>query len=265
MNFMIIVRSLFRGGVRRLQSRHAEIRYRPEITALEGRWLPATITEFPLPPLTFNPVPATLGITGGPDGNVWFTEPITGAVGRITPAGQVTEFPTPVNDPIAITAGPDGNLWFTGGSLTDGSIGRITPAGQVTKFALPERFSRASGIAAGPDGNLWFTESIYPSGEKVGRITPSGQLTQFTIAVPSGVVGSIGAITAGARRQPLVHARRHLGADQSNRRLHGSRRGGWGRRPRCWPGRQPVDGRQRGRPPDRPVRQQLHRPDHPDR
>jgi virginiamycin B lyase len=184
---------LGRGARRRRQS----VRYRPEILALESRWLPSTITEFPLPPLTFNPTPAALGITAGPDGNVWFTEPVTGVVGRITPAGQVTEFPTPVNDPIAITAGPDGNLWFTGGSLGDGSIGRITPAGQVTKFALPERLSSASGIAAGPDGNLWFTENIYFSGEKVGRITPAGQLTEFTIPGPSGVASNIGAITAG--------------------------------------------------------------------
>jgi virginiamycin B lyase len=194
MHFMTILLSLFRRGGR---PRRKSVRYRPEVTALESRCLPSTITEFPLPPLTFNPTPATLGITAGPDGNVWFTEPITGVIGRITPAGQVTEFPTPVSDPIDITTGSDGNLWFTGGSLTDGSIGRITPAGQVTKFPLPERFSRAGGIAAGPDGNLWFTETIYPFGEKIGRITPAGQLTEFTIARPSGVGGNIGAITAG--------------------------------------------------------------------
>jgi virginiamycin B lyase len=194
MSIIWLALSLFGRGGRRPWK---PARHRPEVTALESRWLPSTITEFPLPPLTFNPTPSTLGITAGPDGNVWFTEPITGAIGRITPAGQVTEFPTPVHDPIAITAGPDGNLWFTGGSLTDGSIGRITPTGQVTKFRLPETLSAASGIAAGPDGNLWFTENIYPHGERVGRITPAGQLTQFTIPVPSGVGGSIGAITAG--------------------------------------------------------------------
>jgi streptogramin lyase len=195
MQFMTIVLSLFgRGG----RPRRKSVRYRPEVTALEGRWLPSTITEFPLPPLTFNPVPATQGITAGPDGNVWFTEPVTGVVGRITPAGQVTEFPTPVRNPGGITAGPDGNLWFTGGSLlNDPSIGRITPAGQVTKFDLPDRLGVPTGIAAGPDGNLWFTEKIYFSGEKVGRITPAGQLTEFTISGPSGVASSIGSITAG--------------------------------------------------------------------
>jgi virginiamycin B lyase len=191
-----LVLSLFGRGVRRPRR---PARFRPQVTALESRWLPSTITEFPLPPLTFNPIISTAGITAGPDGNVWFTEPATGVVGRITPAGQVTEFPTPVSNPGAITAGPDGNLWFTGGSLlNDPSIGRITPAGQVTKFDLPDRLGVPSGIAAGPDGNLWFTERIYLSGEVVGQITPAGQLTEFTIPGPaSGAASSIGAITAG--------------------------------------------------------------------
>jgi streptogramin lyase len=195
MSIMCLMRSLLgRGGRRPRRSG----RFRPQVTALESRWLPSTITEFPLPPLTFNPIISTAGITAGPDGNVWFTEPATGVVGRITPAGQVTEFPTPVSNPGAITAGPDGNLWFTGGSLLDDpSIGRITPAGQVTKFDLPDRLGVPTGIAAGPDGNLWFTERIYFSGEVVGRITPAGQLTEFTIPGPSGVASSIGAITAG--------------------------------------------------------------------
>ena len=32
------------------------------------------------------------GITAGPDGNLWFTE-AAATIGRITPAGTVTEFP----------------------------------------------------------------------------------------------------------------------------------------------------------------------------
>jgi streptogramin lyase len=165
--------------------------------ALESRWLPSTFVEFPLPPLSFTTTAGALGITAGPDGNVWFTEPITGAIGRISPDGQVTEFPTPVHDPVAITTGPDGNLWFAGGQLGNGSIGRITPAGQVTEFTLPDIISAASGITAGPDGNLWFTENIYPNAERIGRITPTGQITEFTIPVPSGIFGTIGPITAG--------------------------------------------------------------------
>src|SRR5271170_1966147 len=61
-------------------------------------------------------------ITAGPDGNLWFTEPNTGRIGRSTPSGEITEFselggssPELLKHsiPTGITAGPDGNLWFT--------------------------------------------------------------------------------------------------------------------------------------------------------
>jgi streptogramin lyase len=190
MQFIGIMLSLFaRGG----RPRRKSVRYRPEVTALEGRWLPSTIAEFPLPP-GFG---AATAITGGPDGNLWFTQ--NRAIGRITPAGQVTEFPTPTFDAAAITAGPDGNLWFTQGFLTfngDQVVGRITPTGQVTGFALPDEFAQPNGITAGPDGNVWMTVNNYPSGEKVVRITPTGQVTEFPIPSPPQF-GGIGSITAG--------------------------------------------------------------------
>jgi streptogramin lyase len=200
MNFMTIVRSLFgRGG----RPRRQPVRYRPEVTALEGRWLPSTITEFPLPPNNngagFTPV-----ITNGPDGNLWFTDPAARSVGRITPTGQVTEFapPSPDNGPSrgagsAITTGPDGNVWFATEAFTN-SISRVTPDGQFATFGLPGILGSVNGLTAGPDGNVWFTESVYPfTVEKVGFITPTGEITEFSISVPPGVRGSIGSITTG--------------------------------------------------------------------
>ena len=122
------------------------------------------------------------GITGGPDGNVWFTENVGGKIGRITPAGVITEFPVPTQPPGLqfITTGPDGNLWFTEGS--SGKIGRITPAGVITEFPIPTTGGGPSGIVTGPDGNLWFVEQ----GGKVGRITTSGAVTEF----PAGAANS---------------------------------------------------------------------------
>ena len=46
------------------------------------------ISEFALPTLFGSPE----GITAGPDGNLWFTQPDVDQIGRITPAGAVTEF-----------------------------------------------------------------------------------------------------------------------------------------------------------------------------
>src|SRR6202158_4295978 len=89
-------------------------------------------TEYPLP---VNSQP--LGITSGPDGNLWFTESSSNKIGRITTAGVYNEFAVPsVNsDPFFITAGPDGNLWFT--EYLSNKIGRITTAGVITEFTIP--------------------------------------------------------------------------------------------------------------------------------
>jgi streptogramin lyase len=171
-------------------------RFRPEVLALESRWVPSTITEFQLPPLATGAHIGAANVTAGPDGNVWFTDPAQSEVGRISPSGQVTEFPTIGNPPGAITSGPDGNLWFVG-NFIGGSVGRITPDGQATEFALPNAFAQPVAITAGPDGNVWFTADTYPTGEFVGRVTPTGQITEFAIPVPSGVSGSAAGITAG--------------------------------------------------------------------
>src|SRR5262245_66574174 len=88
------------------------LRFRPEVTALESRWVPSTITEFALPPLSFGGSFGATAITAGPDGNTWFSDPVAGNVGFITPGGQVTEFATPFHSAGPLTAGPDGNLWF---------------------------------------------------------------------------------------------------------------------------------------------------------
>ena len=45
------------------------------------------ITEFVIPTGSSQP----LGIMAGPDGNLWFTEPGANKIGRITPAGAITE------------------------------------------------------------------------------------------------------------------------------------------------------------------------------
>src|ERR1700722_3204612 len=127
-------------------------------------------TEFPL--LTSGRGP--FAITAGPDGNLWFAESTgSGAVGRVTPSGTVTEFTSGLSGPTeGITLGPDGNLWFT--EPAQEKIGRITPSGTITQFSVPSGLltsAKPAQITAGRDGNLWFT--ISSSGGGIGRITPT--------------------------------------------------------------------------------------------
>lgn len=151
------------------------------------------ISEFPI--ATPGSQPSSLA--SGPDGNLWFTEYGTNKIGRITPAGAITEFtipyspaepppprpkgfPFPIPDnysgPIYIEAGSDGALWFTEPGVN--KIGRITTSGAITEFKVPTPSSLPAGLTDGPDGALWFTEV---AGNKIGRISTSGIITEFAI------------------------------------------------------------------------------------
>lgn len=125
-------------------------------------------------------------IVAGPDGAVWFTE--NGHLGRITPAGQITEYPLPSGaTPSGLAVGPDGNLWFTVvDTQAAGWIGRLNPrGGAVTEFALPDGGAPTGPIATGPDGHVWFIAAV-PGGQTgaIGNITPSGHITTFSLKIP---------------------------------------------------------------------------------
>ena len=70
------------------------------------------------------------GIALGGDGNVWFTSYYDGLIGRVTPAGVITEFTgvAPNAQLNAITAGPQvagsNTLWVT--DPTNKSIAKLT-------------------------------------------------------------------------------------------------------------------------------------------
>ena len=107
-----------------------------------------------------SPAPASAtpqGIAAGPDGNLWFANHGSNSIGRITPAGVVSNFTgAGISAPSGIAAGPDGNLWFTN-TATTRSGGSRRPVWSPTSPAPASATRRA--IAAGPDGNLWFTNN----------------------------------------------------------------------------------------------------------
>jgi streptogramin lyase len=146
-----------------------------------------TITEFGLP--TPNSVPE--GITAGPDGNLWFAEYAFGKgnqIGRMTPAGTLTEFAATANSgPFWVTAGPDANMWFT--ETTANKIGTMSTSGTgLTEYAVPTANSAPDQITVGPGGTLWFTEF---SGDRIAEITTAGAITEFALTAGSGPSGII--------------------------------------------------------------------------
>jgi virginiamycin B lyase len=142
-----------------------------------------------------------LGLTSGPDGNLWFTDGgTTHAIGKVTPDGSITEFTsglTKAGTPFQITEGRDGNLWFTAsGAAPNNAIGRVTPAGGITEFGAPVGHPNMAPaeLTPGPDGNLWFIDAAAPVA--IGKISPTGTITEFSAGLLSGAMPET--LTAGA-------------------------------------------------------------------
>jgi virginiamycin B lyase len=77
-------------------------------------------------------------LASGSDGNIWFTDQLTGKIGHISTSGtNVTQIALP-NDsfPQGITAAADRNLWFVdqeeNGVYT---VGKVTVAGNVMEYS----------------------------------------------------------------------------------------------------------------------------------
>ena len=104
------------------------------------------MNEFPVATAASGPFSIALG----PDGNV-FTEVNSNKIGRITPSGVATEFPTAAGSrPGGIVAGPDGALWFT--EIGSNKIGRMTVDGTVTSAVAVLDESALTGEARPPSG-----------------------------------------------------------------------------------------------------------------
>jgi streptogramin lyase len=143
-------------------------------------------------------------IAAGHEGNVWFACVISTnygygsreKVGRVTPAGVVTEFggPFPKNlVPGQIVTAANGDLWFPLSSLYSLRPGKrlrpvlaqVTPSGAVTVHRPPGLTSQYNIVdfVASPNGYLWFTATYWEGAAKpsLWQISPDGTITQLPV------------------------------------------------------------------------------------
>jgi virginiamycin B lyase len=124
-------------------------------------------------------------VAPAPDGRVWFTAQLTGALGRLDPAtGAIERIPLGEGSrPHGVIVGPDGAAWVTDGGQN--AIARIDPTTKAVKlFPLPKAGSNANLNTAAFDGKgrIWFTgqTGIY------GRLDPkTGDMSVWD--APKGV------------------------------------------------------------------------------
>jgi streptogramin lyase len=152
-----------------------------------------TLRQYKVP--TANSQPRA--ITVGSDGNMWFTESsdvLPAVIGRITPAGAVTEFPVNCNFCILtdIVQGPPGVLYFTSNNA---ELGRITTAG-VVQAAVPMPDSSAlAGNLAFHGGDIWITDF---NNNVVWRyVISTGVFTQFVPPTAGSVPFDVAVDSAG--------------------------------------------------------------------
>jgi streptogramin lyase len=143
----------------------------------------AIITEFST---GLTPDSKPMGLVAGPDGNVWFAhfgkEGVGAAIGRITPAGVITEYREGLQggSPRSLVVGPDGNLWFgIGESKTSNpAIGKITPEGEITRVATLTSNTSPRELTVGPGGRIWWVSN---GGTRpgLGYVKPGGVTLQI--------------------------------------------------------------------------------------
>lgn len=186
-----------------------------------GRITPAgQVAEFALPANAGE----VAAITTGPDGSLWFTATAynekleeeaaveeewgTGygweaKVGRITPAGEVTEFDLPIRERAeGITTGPEGDVWLATEQSDfrgpwQGTIDRISPLGRITRFTGSA--GAPSWITLGAGGSIWYTTNGGMQSFSYGSYGPSSGALEGITPPPLETLVEI------ARRAPVRH------------------------------------------------------------
>ena len=142
----------------------------------------------------------------GPDGDGWFVEGndngTVNNVGRVTPAGQVNEFPLPdvvgfdgftfPASPAAVASGPNGTVWVA----VDGGVDVLNPAGAIVRtIRFPATgYGVAAQLAVARDGSAWiattysFVVEVAPDGVVSKVSMPPGWTSDAVARGPDGNV-----------------------------------------------------------------------------
>ena len=135
--------------------------------------------------------------------NMWYTD-LSYRIGRITPAGVITQYVHQAGvNPLGIAVGADNNIWFS--AYFSDTVNRLRLSDSVTTSYNLVPFASPALMTRGPDDAVWFTQ--LGSGDAVpgaiGRITTNGVITTNIVGFtgPYGIcTGPDGAIWFTERR-----------------------------------------------------------------
>ena len=133
---------------------------------------------------TYSPVDQVIT---GPDGNIWFSQFRTSAVGIVSSAGIQRRFTLSSAKGVSgLTVGGDGNVWAT--NLNKLVMYRITPGGTVTEFPVG---TQVAEVATASTGDVW--GAPFYSNPDIQVVAPGGAVS----ALP------LGGFSASIARGPL--------------------------------------------------------------
>lgn len=166
----------------------------PAAAAERSRATPAvkalpTVGQLPVVPLVGYPVlTGDSGLVRGANsivswnGAVWFAMEAAGKVGRIDPAGTVSEYSTgsyapPGSGPRKLSTASSGSLWLVAnGSPLDGTLLRLSSTPAVTAVHDVAGYMKMPTLAARSDGGAWV---LYGDGEGASVINANGTEVAF--------------------------------------------------------------------------------------
>jgi len=122
------------------------------------------------------------------DGDVWFTQPTSDAIGVFNPQeGIWNQWSLKKgSSPFGLTFDTNGNLWFT--EFGSNKIGFLNPSThQVVENPIPTSDSNPYGITITPQGTLWFSENA-AGVDQIGSFTPT---QSGTIKITEHTAGAI--------------------------------------------------------------------------
>src|SRR5436305_1545340 len=125
------------------------------------------------------------------NGKVWFTMPVTNAIGRYDPSTtNVSQWavPTASSGPWGLAIDSDGTIWFT--EHYGNKIGSYDPdTNSFEEKATTATNSNPYGITVDKSDNIWFTENV-DTVAQIGKYSSEGVLSEYKIRnTPTGGTG----------------------------------------------------------------------------
>src|SRR5579871_2810154 len=119
-------------------------------------------------------------------GKVWFTMPVTNAIGRYDPSTSTVQqwsVPTGSSGPWGLAIDSNGTVWFTEHYVN--KIASFNPSTQTFhEVATPAGNSDPYGITVDSSNNVWFTENT-DAVALIGEYTTGGVLHEYKIRTTS--------------------------------------------------------------------------------